>query len=480
MKYFLFSAMICLAASNIQASLKQSIHISGNANKGDTVMIKVWDHYLGSNKELTLKHRDVKQVCVGATFSFRFDNIKGPVFYSISVTSGRKFYTIDKYLAMPGDNVHINQDGNKHVSFTGKGAVAMACRFSMDSAYSATIFYPAKEYPAYYVQKKEALLYLQSSYQRNDSGIKMQRFILEERKNLLSDKQYKIFLANIIGKNALVKCLNYITAISIIPKTIGEDSVNHIKHELVKLLNNPALLGEKGFSDETLFLSRAYLDAVILSTALEAKTLKTKSTYQLITDRYEGSLRDQLLTIYLLDPESLKSVDSLMISALKIIKTGYCREAIQFILSNYLRGVTAYNFTLPNASGNMRKLSDFKGKKVVMDYWYTGCLGCTQFYKNTLESVEKELENDTSVVFISIAKDTDRKTWLESVHKNIYTSLSAINLIIGKLDNEHPAITKYGIKRYPTLVIIDEYGKIFYNGDTVKNKEELIALIKSK
>jgi thiol-disulfide isomerase/thioredoxin len=481
MKYFLCFALIFTGILNTACaqSFNETIRISGNAKKGDTVKIYLWDHYFGQRYDATLQRRIKQQVCDDGNYSFEFDAIKGPVYFSMSVRPMGEDHVIENYLAFPGDSVHITRGNNRHVSFSGKGAEAMACRFSMDSIHSVAFnTYKIKVYPNALFARKESILYQRTIYAQFDSAFKGQQMILDARKPFLNLIQYQILQADIIGNYALRKYEGYTTALNIIPGTLTVDSANHIKAEVNELFRREGYIAKTDIPDDILSLSKKYVKAVISYLRLEGNT---KPIYQLIAERYKGVLRDQLLTVYALDSQSItQSPEAEMKLSLQFIKTDYFREGISYLLSTYLRGVTAYNFILQDMSGKMRSLTEFKGKRVVIDYWFTGCSACSQVYAGGLKATEEALKDDTSIVFITIANDDDKQTWLNSINKNIYTSGSTTNLFIGELGNDHPAITKYGVNAYPTLVIVDAGGKIFYNGYAPRNKEDLMALITSK
>jgi cytochrome oxidase Cu insertion factor (SCO1/SenC/PrrC family) len=481
MKYFLcFAVLFTIVLNTTHArSFNETIRISGNAKKGDTVKIYLWDHYFGQRYDATLQRRIKQLVCDNGSYSFQFDSIKGPVYFSMSVRPMGEDHVIENYLAFPGDSVNITRENNRHVSFSGKGAEAMACRFSMDSAHSvAFTTYKIKVFPNVLLARKESILYQRTIYAQFDSAFKAEQLILNARKPFLNTIQYQVLQADIIGNHALQKYGSYTTALNIIPTSIAVDSANHIKAEVNELFRKEGYMAKTDIPDDILSLSKKYVKAVLSYLRPEGNM---KPIYQLIAERYKGLLRDQLLTVYALDSQTLtQSPEAEIKLSLQFIKTDYFREGISYLLSTYLRGVTAYNFTLEDMSGKMRSLSEFKGKRVVIDYWFTGCSACSQVYTGGLKATEEALKDDASVVFITIANDDDRQTWLNSINKNIYTSHSTINLFIGELSFDHPAITKYGVQAYPTLVIVDADGKIFYNGHAPRNKEDLVALIKSK
>lgn len=125
----------------------------------------------------------------------------------------------------------------------------------------------------------------------------------------------------------------------------------------------------------------------------------------------------------------------------------------------YLKGKPAMNFVLADTSGNMHSLNDFKGKVVVIDFWFTGCIGCIQTAK-LLHEIEEKYKN-RDVVFISINIDKTTEKWKYGIGNA--SSISSLQLYTNGQGNEHPIIKENKIYSYPTLTIIDKAGHYIYN-----------------
>lgn len=196
-----------------------------------------------------------------------------------------------------------------------------------------------------------------------------------------------------------------------------------------------------------------------------------------ILNNYPGSLKEAVLSCWITnDFDMIPGADSVLFRAIKTIKdTAYQNPLLQ--LSRRLAsGTPAYNFTLQDTHGKWVTLEQFRGKTVILDFWFTGCMGCIQLYKGVLEQIEKE--KDSSFVVISICIDTDKKNWLSSIDKDCYTSHNAVNLTTGQLGSRHPVINWYGITAYPGLIMIDKKGRILHRLNTMRNADTLRELIK--
>lgn len=476
-----FALALQLTIGPAKATLSNtSLQIAGTANPGDTVKIHVWDHYFGELKQYVLKHREFQHHSEDGSFRFEFRNIKNPVYFTIVFKQGRKVSALEHYLAMPGDSININQVNYKSFSFTGRGAEAMLCRYEMDSVglrantradkiSRSTVYLTQKDYPGY----------LKAAYANVDSNVNARLAVLEDYRRLIRAEQYAILLADVTCLRTTWKYSSYNYAKAVSSAALSPDSAKAIAHELGRHFLSQAII-PSAIPGKVSVISKGYLDAQVSVAVAHANLNTVEKEPAAIMKRLKGTLRDRVLCTFILQASSrMESLDSVMKEALKVIKTPYCREPLQFYLTNYLRGTTAYNFALQDTSGKIRRLSDFRGKKVVIDFWYTGCLGCIGFYKNALKAVEENLGHDTTLVFLSIADDEIKKTWTESIKKDIYTSASIINLFTAQSKYTHPAIKKFGIKAFPTLVIVDQKGKILYNDSAPRDVDGLTRIIRS-
>ena len=143
-------------------------------------------------------------------------------------------------------------------------------------------------------------------------------------------------------------------------------------------------------------------------------------------------------------------------------------------------GSVAPYFQLRDVKGNILTIDQIKNKIAVLDFWFTGCVGCAQMVPS-MRKVEKAFEGDSNVVFLSISIDKDKKKWTNSVQRGIYTTGGAVNLYTDGQSDEHPIIATYGVSEYPRLYVIDRFGKIAKNpvpDPRTDNGEALINMIK--
>jgi peroxiredoxin len=126
-----------------------------------------------------------------------------------------------------------------------------------------------------------------------------------------------------------------------------------------------------------------------------------------------------------------------------------------------------------DTSGKAVKLSDFRGKYVLLDFWASWCVPCRKENPFLLEAFNKY--RDKGFVIISISMDHVKESWLKAIEQDRlnWVHLSELN----GLDNKVARL--YGVQPIPDNFLIDPQGRIvarkLYGNDIEKKLAELIA-----
>lgn len=115
----------------------------------------------------------------------------------------------------------------------------------------------------------------------------------------------------------------------------------------------------------------------------------------------------------------------------------------------------AADFLLPDLQGQVVRLSQFKGKVVLLNVWTTWCPPCRKEMP-TMEVLYQRLKG-SDFVMLAVSQDVDgRRTVLPYLQEGGFTFpvLLDVHGEVGK---------KYGVTGYPETFIIDRQGNVVYH-----------------
>ncbi len=117
--------------------------------------------------------------------------------------------------------------------------------------------------------------------------------------------------------------------------------------------------------------------------------------------------------------------------------------------------IPAPEIALPNSSGKILKLSDLKGKVVLVDFWASWCGPCRAENPNVVKMYEKF--KDKGFTIYSVSLDEDAVKWEEAIVKD---KLSWTNHVSDLKGWKSSVAANFGIEGIPYTVLLNKEGKI--------------------
>lgn len=110
------------------------------------------------------------------------------------------------------------------------------------------------------------------------------------------------------------------------------------------------------------------------------------------------------------------------------------------------------NFTLKDLDGNTVKLSDLRGKVVVVDFWATWCKPCIQEVPN-FSKLYRNFKDNQNFAILAVVNESGEA---EEIRESIKDNRIDYPVIIGNPETAR----NFGVPGYPTTFVIGKDGKI--------------------
>ena len=144
--------------------------------------------------------------------------------------------------------------------------------------------------------------------------------------------------------------------------------------------------------------------------------------------------------------------------ALQFSETGKkVSSNIAYAMKGQLMGKPAGDFEMAPPDGKMVKLSDYRGKYVLLDFWASWCGPCRAENPNVLAAYNRFHDKGFDVLAVSL--DEDKENWVKAIKEDgmPWTHVS-------DLQRDNKAARQYGISGIPDNFLIDPDGIVIARG----------------
>ena len=119
-------------------------------------------------------------------------------------------------------------------------------------------------------------------------------------------------------------------------------------------------------------------------------------------------------------------------------------------------GKQAPDFSMPDVNGKEVKLSSFRGKYVLVDFWASWCGPCRNENPNLVNAYNQFKDKNFTVLGVSLDRPGQKDKWLKAIKDDnlTWTNISDLQ------DWSSPVVALYGFDGIPFNVLIDPQGKV--------------------
>ncbi|TWF45720.1 peroxiredoxin [Chitinophaga polysaccharea] len=203
---------------------------------------------------------------------------------------------------------------------------------------------------------------------------------------------------------------------------------------------------------QLLFEEKKYEHVVILSEAC----LLTSNEHPKITELYKSA--SQKLNV----PQ--REID-LQLDAIR----KKAQDAMVKTLANKMLNETAPEFHLKYPDGNSAKLSNLKGKIIVLDFWATWCQPCIASLPK-LQEMHDKYKSNPEVVILAVDKSETGNTQMEREQK-MKDFIAKNKYAFNALYDDNAVADKYKVDGIPATIFIDRNGVIRFREHGLEDRE---------
>jgi thiol-disulfide isomerase/thioredoxin len=139
-------------------------------------------------------------------------------------------------------------------------------------------------------------------------------------------------------------------------------------------------------------------------------------------------------------------------------------------------GIQAPDFTRKDQNGKTVKLSDYRGKLIILDFWGSWCGACRQSHPHLKELYAEYRNKGLEIIAVAnenvhgekTALNKARAAWLAAIKKD---DVNWVHVLNDEGTGAADIVKAYNVGSYPTKFLLDKNGKILLRIDGLLNIE---------
>ena len=226
--------------------------------------------------------------------------------------------------------------------------------------------------------------------------------------------------------------------------------------EYDKGINQMKINSVKGSANMEVY--RQYNNLMISASAAPSKRAAMDTAMERLVSNHSNLLMTAFLVTYF--ERAFEQYAPLYKQVYEALKDTYGQHEFvqhleQRVLNLVLVGMEAPDIALPDTAGHTRRLSDLRGRVVMVDFWASWCGPCRKENPNVVFLYNKYHDKGFDIFSVSLDKDYDK--WIAAIQQDglrwehHVSDLQGWQSAGGKL---------YGVQSIPNTVLIDRDGKV--------------------
>ncbi len=188
--------------------------------------------------------------------------------------------------------------------------------------------------------------------------------------------------------------------------------------------------------------------------------MNSKLIYQFINNH-----RNDLISLYLLQvqldnvPDDMQ-IETVFSSLSKNIKESILGKDFNDKLEKrkpLAMGAIAPEFTCKDINGNLVKLSDFRGKYLLLNFWASDCSHCLEELPNVQKVYEVLKDENFEILSVAVDASNREEQWKKFVEDK---KLPWVNLFDERINGKKKISGLYNIHQTPSNLLLNKEGKI--------------------